>query len=239
VIAVARREERLAALVGELEGTGHSFIQCDVTDLGQVRMMAASVAVRTDRLDVLLNNAGIPDPGSTVGAQPEEMRRVIDTNLVGAIWCLQELFPTMDKSPRLGLTPVVVNLASMAGRIPMPRSAAYTASKYGLVGFTESVWHELRDAGMRAMLVNPGFTHTEGFPMDELLTNPALRWMVMGPDRVAGAICSGIESGKFEVRVQRWMTLGYYVTLALGPLRRGISTRARSLIGDIGNRRRV
>jgi short-subunit dehydrogenase len=236
VIAVARRQEKLSALVTELKGDGHFFIKCDVADLEQVRAMAASVAERTDRLDVLLNNAGIPDPGCTLGTTPEEIRRVITTNLIGPIWCLQELHPTMDLSPRTDRTPVVINLASMAGRIPVPRSATYTASKFGLVGFTESLWPELKDARIRTMLVNPGFTHTEGFPMDDLLALPGLRWVVMSPDRVAAAICSGIENGKFEVRVQRWMSLGYYVTLVLGPLRRTISMRARSVIGDVGNR---
>lgn len=237
VIAVARREEKLAALVKELEGDGHDYIKCDVADLNQIQAMARLVSGKTDRLDVLLNNAGIPGPGPTLKASPTQVEKVIRTNLIGAIWCLQELYPLIDKSPRSHLTPVVVNVASMAGRIPLPRASAYTGSKFGLVGFTESIWPELRDAGMRAMLVNPGLTQTEGFPMDRLLSNPAFRWAVMSPERVAAAICSGIERGKFEVRVQRWMTAGYYLTLALGPLRRSVSSRVRSMTGDVGNRR--
>ncbi|HEX2149744.1 MAG TPA: SDR family NAD(P)-dependent oxidoreductase [Actinomycetota bacterium] len=223
VIAVARREDRLAELVEELGGQPHSYVVCDLSDIGQIRGMAQTIASRTPKVDVLLNNAGIPGPGLVTESTPEEIEAFFKVNLLAPIWCIQELFPLLAHAPRDGRTPVIVNLASMAGRIPVPSSAPYTASKYALVGFTESLWSEMHGKGIQVMVVNPGFVHTEGFPMDPLLKNPLLRWTVMKAPRVAEAVCHGIESGSTEVRVQGWWHAGYYATILLGPLRRRVS----------------
>lgn len=227
VIAVARREDRLVNLVGELGGQPHSHVVCDVSDVEDLRSMAAAVSARTPRVDVLVNSAGIPGPASVTDATPEEVEKVIRVNLMAPIWSIQALFPLFANAPRDGRTPVIVNVASMAGRIPLPGAATYTASKFGLVGFTEALWGEMHDRGVQAMVVNPGFVDTEGFPMDHLLGSPLLRWTVMTPERVAEAMCRGIESGRTEIRVQEWWTAGYWATLILGPVRRRVSHSTR------------
>lgn len=232
VIAVARREERLASLLQELGGEPHSYVVCDLSDTAQIRLMAETIAGRTPRVDILLNNAGIPGPGRITESSFEEIEAFFKVNLLAPIWCIQALFPLIAHAPRDdGRTPVIINLASMAGRIPIPSSAPYTASKYAMVGLTEALWGEMHDKGIQVMVVNPGFVHTEGFPMDELLKTPLLRWMVMTPDRVAEAICHGVESGHNEVRVQGWWHAGYYATVLLGPLRRRVS---HAVWGSIG-----
>lgn len=227
VLAVARREDRLAALVEELGGAPHSYLVCDVSDLEQIRAMAKTVAERTDHLDALINNAGVPSSGPLVRSTPEEVEQVIKTNLLGPIWCIQELLALLEKAP----SPTVVNLASIAGRVPVPGAGIYTATKFGLVGFTEAIWGEMRDRGIHAMVVNPGFVHTEGFPMDLLLKNPLTRGLVMDPSRVAEALCRGMENRRTEVRVQGFMHLIYFVTVFAGPLRRRLSDGIWKLVG--------
>lgn len=236
MIAVARREDRLASLVEELGGPPHSYVVCDVSDVGEVQGMARSIAARTPKVDVLLNNAGIPGPGRITDSTPEEIEQFFKVNLLAHIWCIQAVFPLISQAPRNGRVPAIVNLGSMSGRIPIPSSSAYTASKFALVGFTESFWSEMRPKGVQVMVVNPGFVHTEGFPMDHLLRNPLLRWAVMEPARVAEAICRGIEQRRTEVRVQGWWNLGYFVTILLGPLRRRV---AHVVWGAVGRRVRV
>ncbi len=236
VIGVARREDKLASLMEELEGDSHSYVVCDVSDIQQVRSMARTVALRTPKVDILVNNAGIPGPGPITECSPEEVEQLFKVNLLAPIWCIQAIFPSIAQAPRESRTPVIVNVASMAGRIPVPSSSAYTASKFALVGFTESFWAEMHDKGVRVMTVNPAFVHTEGFPMDELLRNPLLRWTVMEPSRVAEAICRGIELGRTEVRVQGWWHAGYYLTLLLGPFRRRVS---HAVWRSVGKRVRV
>lgn len=223
LIVAARREERLISLVDELGGPPHTHIVCDVSDLEQVRAMRAKVAGQTGCLDVLFNNAGIPGAGLISQTAPQEVERLIRTNLLGPIWCIQELLPLLDRTPKTDHSPVIVNLASMAGRVPVPGAAAYTSSKFGLVGFTEALWGEMRARGIHVMAVNPGFVHTEGFPMDPLLSTPLLRWAVMDASRVAEAVCRGIERGRTEVRVQGWWNPVYHATVLLGPLRRRAS----------------
>lgn len=228
VVAVARREERLAQLVQELGGEPHSYIVCDLSKPDQIRAMAETLGTRTAKVDVLFNNAGIPGPGLISESSFEEIEEFFKVNLLAPIWCIQALFPLLAFAPRDGHTPVIVNMASMAGRIPIPSSAPYTASKYAMVGFTESLWAEMHDKGIQVMVVCPGFVHTEGFPMDALLKDPLMRWAVMKPSRVAEATCRGIESGSTEVRVQGWWTIGYYLTLLMGPLRRRVSHKVWS-----------
>lgn len=228
VVASARRAEALASLVEELGGEPHSFIVCDISDLSQVRAMAASLAEATDHIDVLINNAGVRTGGPLSQATSEAMEQVIRTNLLGPIWCTRELLSLLDAAPRSVRTPVVVNVASMAGRMALPRSGDYTASKFGLVGFTESLWHDLAELRIRAMMVNPGPADTEGFPMASL-KRAGLGWAVMDAERVARAVVRGIERGAFEVRVQWWMYPLYYASVLAGPARRLVSAR-------IGNR---
>jgi uncharacterized protein len=233
VIAVARRRERLVALMDELGGSRHSFVVCDVSDLDQVRAMAAAVAERTDHVDLLLNNAGIRSSGPLTRSTSEGMEEVMRTNLFGAVWCTKELFTLIDAAPRGPRTPLVVNLASMAGRLPTPKASDYAASKFGVVGFTESLWHDVAPRGIRVMMVNPGLIQTEGFTMRKALGSKATAWAVMQPPRVVRALVRGVERGAFEVRVQWWMHALYHGAVTLGPTRRVIAGLVRKKVSPM------
>ena len=234
IVAVARRQEKLDSLISELGGGPHLCFVCDVSRLEDVKNMAAFVEREAGKVDVLVNNAGVSTSGPLSGATSEQMEAVIRTNLLGPMWCAKELLPVMQRSPRTTRTPVIVNVASMAGRIPTPGSPDYSASKFGLVAFTESIWAELKDKGIRVMMVNPGLTDTEGFPMDKVRADPSAAWAVMEVPRVVRAIIKGIERGGFEVRVQWWMHPVYHLTVLMGPLRRIVTSRLRSSMGDVG-----
>jgi NAD(P)-dependent dehydrogenase (short-subunit alcohol dehydrogenase family) len=223
----ARREGRLKEVVEELGPGDHFYATCDVSDLDSVRALVSSVKERTDHVDVLVNNAGVSSAGPVTEATSEEMEKVIKVNLLGSIWSCKEFLPLVDAAPRNSKTPIIVNVASMAGRMAVPGSADYVASKFGLVGFTESMWSVLDSKGIRSMMVNPGAADTEGFPMDQVKANPLTAWTVMGADRVAKALVRGIEQGSFEVRVQWWLYPVYYTYFAAGPLRRRLASLVR------------
>lgn len=232
VIVVARREEKLKSLLDEM-GTGdHSLVVCDVSDVDQVRNMAYAVASMTDHVDILINNAGISSNGPIDRASSEDIGQLMRTNLLGPIWCTKELLALIEMAPRRSRTPAIVNVASMAGRLPLPNSADYSASKYGLVGFSESLWPEMNAKGINVMMLNPGLADTEGFPMDKIRANPMTRWLVMDAARVVAAMIRGIERGAFEVRVQWWMHPFYYLTVIMGPLRRRVTSLVRTVMGD-------
>ena len=225
VIVAARRQENLKLLVEEMGGDPHAYFVCDVGDLWQVRDLAEAIAEHTGHLDVLVNNAGVRSAGPLTLATSEDMERVIRTNLLGPLFCTRELLPLLEAAPTTLRTPVVANVASIAGRVAIPRSADYTASKFGLVGLTESLWHDLPFRGIRVMMVNPGPADTEGFPMAKVKALPMLAWAVMEAPRVAHALVRGIERGAFEVRVQWWFHPVYHAAVLAGSARRRVATR--------------
>ncbi|MGH2768653.1 MAG: SDR family NAD(P)-dependent oxidoreductase [Actinomycetota bacterium] len=225
VVAAARREERLRALVEELGGPPHSYIACDLSDLEQIRSLASQVGRRWGHIDLLVNNAGVRSSGPFLETTSEEMERVLRIDLLAPIFCTRELVQLLQAAPGTSRTPLVVNLSSMGGRLPVPGSADYTAAKFGLVGFTESIWHELGPMGIKVMMVNPGPAETEGFPMAFLKSRPATARLVMDADRVARSIVRGVERGAFEVRVQWWWHPLYLLSVVGGPLRRKATRR--------------
>lgn len=225
VFVAARRHDNLKLLVEEMGGDPHQYAVCDVGDLGQVRDLALSVGEHVDHLDVLVNNAGIRSAGPLSAATSEDMEAVIRTNLLGPMFCVRELLGLLKAAPSGDRTPVVVNVASIAGRVAIPRSSDYTASKYGLVGMTEALWHDLTATGIKVMMVNPGPVDTEGFPMAKVKAIPGLAWTVMEPARVAKAIVRGIDRGSFEVRVQWWFHPVYHAAVLAGSARLGVATR--------------
>lgn len=233
VIAIARREDRLRSLVEDLGGDPHSYLVCDVSNLDDVRTMAGAASERAPHLDVLVNNAGVPSSGPFLESSSEQIEQVLRTNLLGPVWCTKELLPLLQAADRRSRTPVVVNVASMAGRIPSPATADYTAAKFGLVGFTEAVWSELGSEQIRTMMLNPALTRTEGFPMTDVLANSVGKHFVMDASRVARALVRGIEKGSFEVHVQWWMHPLYIGTVLMGPLRRAAARGVRRSVGNM------
>ena len=225
VFVAARRRESLKLLVEEMGGDPHQYFLCDVGELRQVRDLAEAVAEHTGHLDALVNNAGIRTAGPLTSATSEDMERVIRTNLLGPLFCTRELLPLLQAAPASARTPIVANVASIAGRVAIPRSADYTASKFGLVGMTESLWHDLASNGIRVMMVNPGPVDTEGFPMTKVKALPGLAWAVMEAPRVAKALVRGIERGSFEVRVQWWFHPIYHAAVLAGSSRRLVASR--------------
>jgi uncharacterized protein len=97
----------------------------------------------------------------------------------------------------------VVNVSSVAGRVARPRTGAYSASKFALAGWTESLAAEERPHGVHVGLVLPGFVATEGFPQAGLRGSAATRWMVSTPARVADAIVDAGPGRKAERYVPR------------------------------------
>jgi NAD(P)-dependent dehydrogenase (short-subunit alcohol dehydrogenase family) len=225
VFVAARREANLKLLVEDMGGDPHAGFVCDVGEVRQVRDLAEAVAEHSGHLDVLINNAGIRSAGPLTQASSEDMERVIRTNLLGPLFCTRELLPLLEAAPHTTRTPVVVNVASIAGRVAIPRSADYTASKFGLVGMTESLWHDLSARGIRVMMVNPGPVDTEGFPMGKVKAIPGLAWAVMEAPRVARALVRGIERGAFEVTVQWWFHPVYRASVLAGRGRRLVAAR--------------
>jgi short-subunit dehydrogenase len=218
ICATARREERLQSLMAECAGAGHSYAIADVSDPDQVKNLGVHVRRAHGRCDVLVNNAGssgnhIPfgDPGAVA-----EIESIMATNFFGAVYCAAELLELLGESA----PSTIVNVGSMAGRIPVGGSSTYTASKFALVGWSEALHYELAGRDIFVSLVLPGLIPTEGFPQSDLAADPLLRRALGTEWEVADAILDVIVRRKVERTVPRWYYLVQGPRLLTPPLYR-------------------
>src|SRR5262249_1037520 len=128
-----------------------------VQDYAQVKGFFAEVAKRLGDVDVLVNNAGVGLFGPVADMKPDDWRAVIGTNLDGVFYCCHEAIPLM----RARGGGYIVNIASLAGKHATPKLAGSNASKFGLIGFSEALFQEIRYDGIRVSYVMPGSVATE------------------------------------------------------------------------------
>jgi len=145
--------ERFTAGLPGVEGT-----LCDVADETQVDTLFTEVERRLGGLDVLVNNAGIAGPTAGVEAiAPAEWRRTLDVNITGMFLCTRRAVPLL----RASAEGAIINLASVAGRFGYAFRTPYAASKWAVVGFTQSLAKELGPDGIRANALLPGIVRGE------------------------------------------------------------------------------
>jgi NAD(P)-dependent dehydrogenase (short-subunit alcohol dehydrogenase family) len=213
-VLLARRREALARLAAQLDA---EFEVCDVADRGQVERAAAAVRERHPAVKLLVNNAGIPGRRSFAELEPERIEQVLRVNYLGSVWCLRAFLPALEQARPAD----VVNIVSVAGTVAFPPSGPYSASKHAQLAFSRAAAAELRPRGIRVHTVNPGFIHTPGFPNRDVLRNPLLRRLVVGPERVAEQVLSALEHDRTETFVPGWYRVAAIVqALAPGPLAR-------------------
>lgn len=164
VVAGRRLEplEKVAKAVG-----GHA-IACDVSDQDDVRAMFAKACEITGRVDVLLNNAGGPGPIAPVAeVDMGDWVTCMNINLVGAMYCLQEAAKIMTAQG----SGSIINMSSLMGIQGYPMRSAYVASKFALIGITETMARELGPVGVRVNALMPGAVSGEN--MDRILARRA------------------------------------------------------------------
>lgn len=135
---------------------GVQYLQCDVTRDESIAAVVALVLETTQRVDVLVNNAGI---GLIAGAEEssvDQAKALFEVNLFGAIRMTQAVLPAMRRQ-RSGR---IVNVSSILGVIPSPYSALYASTKHAMEGYFESLDHEVRAFGIRTVMVEPAHTRT-------------------------------------------------------------------------------
>jgi NADP-dependent 3-hydroxy acid dehydrogenase YdfG len=165
VALVARRVDRLEALAKELTGAGATAlaVEADITDEAQARAAVDRTVSELGRLDTLVNNAGVMLLGPAVDAPIEEWRRMVDINVMGLLYCshaaLPHLLAAAADSPRRVAD--LVNVSSVAGRVPRSGSGVYNLTKHGVGALSESLRQEVTTRHVRVSLVEPGAVETE------------------------------------------------------------------------------
>jgi len=207
VALVARTEATLAGVVTELGAERAAAFPLDVRDSAALAELPGRVLAHFGKLDVVVNNAGANHRGEFLERTPAELDAILTTNLLAPVLL------TRAALPHLGRGGAIVNVASLAGKVPVPHEAAYCASKAGLRAFSRALDMELHDRGVRVSLVNPGPVDT-GF-LGDILNVPDLVFSqpMSTAEQVADAVMEVIDSGAMEIDVPatsgKLATLGY------------------------------
>jgi short-subunit dehydrogenase len=176
-----------------------------VADLGQpggAELLAERALSVYDRVDVLVNNAGVGWSGPLVRMEKDVSQQVLAVGLVAPIELTRALLPGM----LARRSAVICFVGSIAGRIGVAGEAVYAGAKAGLDGFADSLRFELAGSGIAVSVVVPGAVRTpffdrRGRAYDRSLPRP------VEPERVAAAVLTAIETGRAEVYVPRWLRL--------------------------------
>ena len=176
VFICGRQPERLAIAIRELSAEfGSNRIDgtsCDVRSLDSVEAMVAQAATRFGKIDTLVNNAGIAFISSFEDVTPGQWKSIIDTNLTGVFNCCRAVLPWLKKA----IHSDIVNLGSRSGRYSFRGGTGYNTTKFGLQGFTEALFLDLHQHGVRVSLVAPGTVATG------LGDTPSKEWHLLPAD---------------------------------------------------------
>src|SRR6185369_6305845 len=147
----------------------------------QVHSMLDQTALALGPVDILVNAAGLGIFGAVADFKDEDFATLIETNLRGTFFTCRYVLPSMIERR----TGHIVNIASIAGKVGSANRAVYCASKFGVVGFTESLAEEVREHGIRASVICPGSTDTRFSPSE---TSDRKREKMLKPEDVAHAV---------------------------------------------------
>ena len=255
VALVARTRVKLDAAVSELEGdhtpafgeggaaaasAKAAAFPLDVGDLAALEGLPAAVVARFGRLDFVVNNAGVHHRGPALDRSSADLAAMVHVNLTAPIVLCRAAAPLL---PRGG---VIVNVASLAGFVPVRDAATYSASKAGLRVFGRAFGDELRPRGIAVRTVSPGPVDTDFFGAELHKVTPITFSQPMStPDEVADAVLACLQGGPDEIALPwfsgKLATLGYLSPRILRLLRpmmekRGAKKKAEYAAGKVGSR---
>ena len=230
VVLAARRQGLLEQAVQECEALGSRAlaVTTDVTDPAQTRELASAAASAFGGIDIWINNAGTSMWGPFEATPLESQRRLIELNVLGAINGSHAALPHFFERGGRG---VIINVVSIFGRVPMPWAASYSASKFGLAGFTEALRAELAaHSEIEVCGVYPAYVDTPTYLNSANYTGRALRPVppVVPPERVAERIVG------LAVRPRRVVHVGTLHASAI-PYKLAPDSTGR-LVGHLGRR---
>lgn len=199
VVCAARRTDRIADLAAEIDGRA---VTCDVTDADSVAALAAEVG---DRLDVLVNNAGISAIGAIDDHDLATHRKVLEVNHLGALACTLAALPALRASRGQ-----IVTLGSVAAFAPVIGRPAYVAAKHAVTGLMEALRPELAADGVAVTMVHPTFV-TAQLVTAEGSRERSTTGAQVTPEDVATAIVEAIVHRRDRALVGRTAYLAWHV----------------------------
>ncbi|UCH30703.1 MAG: SDR family oxidoreductase [Myxococcales bacterium] len=214
VVLAARSKEPLDRLAAELGGQVAEAVPTDISDVGACKNLLQQAVSRFGSIDVLVNNAAHNTRGNFENVPLEDILQIVHVNLRAPMVLTRIALPTM-RAQGYG---TIVNVASLAGRIPLDEEAPYSATKFALRIFSFALAEELRDTNIRVSVVSPGPVDT-GFITDPSVIETVPPIVFAQPmstaDEIAGLILDSAADGARERAKPAFSgklaTLGYLV----------------------------
>lgn len=183
VALAARRADRLASLVAQIEAAGGKAIALagDMAVEAEALGVVEQTVAQLGRIDILINSAGIMESGGIEGADLALYRRVMDINLMGTVTTCRAAIPHMLAQGEGDM----ITISSLAGRKGGPMTNAYSASKHAVNAMTDALRQELGDRNIRVSILMPGATKTE---VGDSITDPNWRAAIQAHVSKEGAV---------------------------------------------------
>ena len=209
VILVSRNKERISKVSSEIAHKCETMIfSCDVSNKSAVSKMAEDVLAVYDHVDILVNNAGIGMLGKVADQSIEEIEQITKTNYLGMIYCTKVFLNSMLRKK----SGHIINVASLAASFGIPGLAAYCGSKFAILGFSESLKHELHGTGIRVTVVSPIGVKTNFFQHPSFGNKfKNKERFYLDPHSVSKAIIRASTSNRLEIVVPFYMRGGIWL----------------------------
>ena len=185
---LARSGDLLEDLRQSLEERGGRCFSaaCDLCDPDETRAAMAAIINGLGGLDALINNAGLVIRKSAMDLSIDEWRAMVDTNVSGLYYATRAVLPHFIEQKHGH----IINLSSISGKVPLPGGSGYAATKFAVSGFSQSLFQEVRDYGVKVTTIYPGSVDSESHRRDASADNS---WKV-SPEEI-GRACSYVLSG--------------------------------------------
>lgn len=199
VIIIGKTKSKVQETIKELKDISEncSGFVCDINDEKRVKYLVNEILKENRKIDLLVNNAGFSYYNEFTELSEDEIKEIISTNLLGTMYFCKFIIPYMEEQ-RYGH---IVNVASVAGRVGFPKLSVYCAAKFGIVGFSESLYYEMKKKNINVTLICPGAVNTDFYRDESFKKFPHTQRhkKVMSPEYVAKEIKKAIDQNKFEV----------------------------------------
>ncbi|MEK4749123.1 3-ketoacyl-ACP reductase [Bacillus circulans] len=186
---LARTEGALQEVAKEVEALGvkAAYATVDVSSLEEVEQAISTLTNELGKADILINNAGIGKFQSLLDMDPEEWKQIIDVNLMGPYYVTKAVLPQLIEKNGGD----IINISSTNGLNGAATSSAYSASKFGLIGMTESLAQEVRRNNIRVTSLTPSTVATDLAVKTDLIKGDAEKYMQ--PEDIAELIVSQLK----------------------------------------------
>jgi len=207
IVLVSRDKNKLEEVAKELSKYQTQILvcACDISQKDQVNQMSKQVLEKFGTVDVLVNNAGFGIYGNFNDLKAEEIESQMATNYLGMAYCTKTFLPKMleQKSGH------IVNVASVAASFGIPGMAGYCASKFAMLGFSESLYHELKGSGIGITVVSPIMVKTNFFNHNSFNKMPRYT-TALSANTVAKAVVRAASSPRLEIVVPQFVRIAIW-----------------------------